>query len=466
MMAPGEARATLLAAGLPGEAVSEWAAAAPQGTGEYDADRGRFGAHWSAGDRLLHALPPKPRRTEAEAAAAAALLAAGRASRDRFLAAHAARVYDALTTGRTRFLGVEDVAYAAAELVPGLAPTRAEVAAEAALDQRDKDGVEIHQGLFLSRVLADAQCGLHLCHAGLLPCPESAEAAARFAREGRLDLGAARLERRGRVAHLFSANPRFLNAEDDDTIAATEQAVDVATLDPGSDIAVLRGAPVEHPKYAGRPVFGAGINLTHLYRGRIPFLWYLRRELGWVHKLLRGVATPEAPPDDVQGTGVEKPWVAAVEAFAIGGHCQVLLCIDYTIAAADAFMTLPARKEGIVPGLANLRLPRFTGDRIARQAIQYERRLPCDSPEGRLICDEVVPPAEMEEAIARVTAGLASAGAVGAIGNRRAFRVGQEPLDLFRRYCAVYAREQAVCHFSPALIDNLERNWDAARRRM
>jgi thioesterase DpgC len=466
MMAPGEARATLLAAGLPGEAAAEWAAAAPQGTGEYDADRGRFGAHWSAGDRLLHALPPKPRRTEAEAAAAAALLAAGRASRDRFLAAHAPRVYDALTTGRTRFPGVEDVAYAAAELVPGLAPTRAEVAAEAALDQRDKDGVEIHQGLFLSRVLADAQCGLHLCHAGLLPCPESAEAAARFAREGRLDLGAARLERRGRVAHLFSANPRFLNAEDDDTIAATEQAVDVATLDPGSDIAVLRGAPVEHPKYAGRPVFGAGINLTHLYRGRIPFLWYLRRELGWVHKLLRGVATPEAPPDDVQGTGVEKPWVAAVEAFAIGGHCQVLLCMDYTIAAADAFMTLPARKEGIVPGLANLRLPRFTGDRIARQAIQYERRLPCDSPEGRLICDEVVPPAEMEEAIARVTAGLASAGAVGAIGNRRAFRVGQEPLDLFRRYCAVYAREQAVCHFSPALIENLERNWDAARRRM
>lgn len=320
MMAPGEARATLLAAGLPGEAAAEWAAAAPQGTGEYDADRGRFGAHWSAGDRLLHALPPKPRRTEAEAAAAAALLAAGRASRDRFLAAHAPRVYDALTTGRTRFPGVEDVAYAAAELVPGLAPTRAGVAAEAALDQRDKDGVEIHQGLVLSRVLADAQCGLHLCHAGLLPCPESAEAAARFAREGRLDLGAARLERRGRVAHLFSANPRFLNAEDDDTIAATEQAVDVATLDPGSDIAVLRGAPVEHPKYAGRPVFGAGINLTHLYRGRIPFLWYLRRELGWVHKLLRGVATPEAPPDDVQGPGVEQPRVAAEQADAIGGH--------------------------------------------------------------------------------------------------------------------------------------------------
>ena len=59
-------------------------------------------------------------------------------------------------------------------------------------------------------------------------------------------------------------------------------------------------------------------------------------------------------------------------------------------------MTLPARKEGIIPGAANLRLPRFTGDRIARQAIQYERRLDCDSPEGRLICDEIAPPADMD----------------------------------------------------------------------
>ena len=32
-------------------------------------------------------------------------------------------------------------------------------------------------------------------------------------------------------------------------------------------------------------------------------------------------------------------------------------------------MTLPARKEGIIPGAANMRLARFTGDRIARQAI-------------------------------------------------------------------------------------------------
>ena len=29
-----------------------------------------------------------------------------------------------------------------------------------------------------------------------------------------------------------------------------------------------------------------------------------------------------------------------------------------------------------------------------------------------------------------------------------------------------YARDQARCLYSPALIDNLERNWDARRRRL
>jgi thioesterase DpgC len=54
---------------------------------------------------------------------------------------------------------------------------------------------------------------------------------------------------------------------------------------------------------------------------------------------------------------------------------------------------------------------------------------------------------------------------VSAAGNRRAFRIAQEPLDIFRRYMSVYAREQAYCHFSPQLIANLERNWNAASRR-
>jgi thioesterase DpgC len=257
-------------------------------------------------------------------------------------------------------------------------------------------------------------------------------------------------------------NPRYLNAEDETTLDGMEIAVDLALLDPKTEVCVLRGAPVEHPKYAGRRVFGAGINLTHLYQGKIRFLWYLLRDLGFVNKLYRGLAFKDQSPETAS---IEKLWIAAVEGFAIGGHCQILLTMDYTLAAEDAYLTLPARKEGIIPGAANLRLPRFVGDRIARQAVMAERRFDCASPEGRMLCDEIVPAAEMDQALSRTVDKLTGSGVVSAAGNRRAFRTAQEPLDLFRRYMAVYAREQAQCHFSPALIGNLEKHWNAANRR-
>jgi thioesterase DpgC len=460
------ASAVMRAAGLPEQAAHQWSQAFPTSIGDYETDARSFGAFWSRSAALLRTLPLKPRRNKAELAAADALLSVARATRETFLDAHVDEIYGRLTDRCSMFRRLDDLAYDAAKLVPGLVPTRAEVDAEAAHRQGEKDGVEIDQGLFLAHVLARPRIGGHLCHAMLLPLPESAKRAAEFATRGALDLGAARLTRRGKAVHLDTINPRFLNAEDETTLSETELAVDVATLDRTTDIAVIRGVAVDNEKYRGRRIFGAGINLTHLYLGKIPFLWFLMRDLGYVHKIFRGLAAPHSAPDDVNGRGLEKLWIAAVDTFAIGGHCQALLATDYVLAASDAFLTLPARKEGIIPGFSNLRLPRFVGDRIARQAILYERRLDCDSPEGRLICDEIAPAVEMDAAVERVVAGLTSAGAVSAIGNRRAFRVGQEPFDLFRRYASVYAREQAYCHFSPALIANLERNWDAKNRKV
>src|SRR5712664_1503511 len=374
----------------------------------------------------------------------------------------ASAVYDQLTVGRSRFLRLEELCARAAEDFPGFLPSKNKMEAEARRALKDKQRLEIDQGLFLSQVLADPAAGTHLCHAMLLPHPGSSARLAKYERTGELDLGGASLERHGKASVLTMKNPGFLNAEDESTLGGMEQAVDVALLDPKTEVCVLRGAAVTHPKYSGRRIFGAGINLTHLYQGRIRYLWYLIRDLGFVNKFYRGLAYPDHSPEE---RSIEKLWIAAVEGFAIGGHCQILLTMDYTLAAHDAYLTLPARKEGIIPGAANLRLPRFVGDRIARQAILAERRIDCASAEGRMICDEIVPAQGMDEAISKIVDKLTGSGVVSAAGNRRAFRAGEEPLDLFRRYMAVYAREQASCHFSPALIANLERNWDAASRR-
>jgi len=456
----------LVTAGLPAKDVRDWLQAEPGETTDFPADRRKFSAYWQKGSRLLGRLPPKPQRNEGEHAAARTIQERAREARAQFLRRHGDAVYDALTVRRSRFVRVEDLVIRAAGVVPGLVPTAQEIAAEDGCIQRDKSGQEIDQGLFLSAVLGSERSGRHLCHAMLLPRPDAEALLPKFVRDGVVELDGASVRRVGKAAVVTQNNPRFLNAEDQTSLAGAEICVDLALLDPATEIAVMRGAVVEHPKYRGRRVFGAGINLTHLYHGRIPFVWYLQRDLGYVNKIYRGLAFPDdAPPDEFGGQTIEKPWIAAVEAFAIGGHCQALLVMDYVLAERTAFLTLPARKEGIIPGAANMRLPRFTGDRIARQAIMSGLRLDCDTPAGRMICDEIVPPGEMDAALDRVIASFTDSGVVSAAGNRRAFRVAEEPLDLFRRYMAVYAREQADCQFSPALVRNLERNWDAANRK-
>ena len=252
----------------------------------------------------------------------------------------------------------------------------------------DKHGLEIAQGLLLSHVLADPAAGAHLVWSMLRPTAEALARLDDFRATGVADLGPAHLRREGRAGVLELRNPRHLNAEDDATLHATEVAVDLALLDPEIEVGVFRGGAVEHPRYAGRRIFGAGINLTHLYRGRVSYAFYVVRDLGYVNKLFRGLQR-RAPAREPERT-TEKLWIAAVETYAIGGACQLLHVVDHVIAERGARLFLPARKEGIIPGASNLRLPRAVGERLAREAILSGREFEAGTPEGDLLCDETV----------------------------------------------------------------------------
>jgi len=388
------------------------------------------------------------------------------ASRVEFLRRHAGEVYAELTDGCREAVRVEELVFRAAERYPGLVPGRDEIAAERQLPQSRKRGAEVDQGIFLSHVLADPRAGRHLVHAMLRPRREALGLLETFRRDGAVDLGLVRVERRGSAGWVEHRNLRFLNAEDGPATAALETAVDLVLLDSACEVGVLRGGVVDHPRHAGRRVFNSGLNLTHLYHGQISFVdFMMARELGLVSKLYRGHWLHDDFESGLEDT-LEKPWIAAVEAWAIGGGCQILLVVDRVLAERGSYFNLPARKEGIVPGVSPRRLTRFVGDRLARQAIMFERAFDPDSPEGRLLCDEVVEPGGMDEAIERDARQLVSSGVVSSAANRKAIRMGEETVDELRQYLAVYAREQAACMYSPALIRNLEENWQAHQRRL
>jgi len=387
--------------------------------------------------------------------------------REKFFRRHAVAIYDELTGQGARTLRVSDLLAAASSRYPALLPSREQIDAERALmKQSAKDGRELDQGLFLAQVLADERCGLHLIHAMLKPKREALDRLSEFRKTGFADLGEAKVERKGRIGHVTLTNAEFLNAEDDRATAALETAVDLVLLDDAIEAGVMRGGTVQHPKYAGRRIFNAGINLTHLYYGQISFSdFFIGRELALLHKIYRGHWRSESYDEQYEDY-VEKPWVAAVEAFAIGGGCQLLCVMDRVLAEPGSYFNLPASKEGFIPGAANLRLPRLVGIKLARDGIFFERVFHAETPEGRMICDEVVPAGGMDAAIESNALQLVCAGMTSAVSNRKALRVAQEPLSTFRRYMATYARQQSRCLYDPKLIENLEHSWKPGTRRM
>jgi thioesterase DpgC len=438
------------------DVIERWQATAPPLHGRMRQDAAALSNYVAAGHALLAAMPAKPRRDPCQQAGAARVLAACRQIRDRFITRHAEPVYDLLTANRTRYLRWPELAGEAAAAFPGLLPTRSELSAEAALPQRDKDGQEIDQGIFFRGLLRSPLAGEHMIDGMMLPTDRARGLLEAFHRDARLDLGSVLIERRETIAHLTINNQHCLNAEDNRLVDDLETAIDLTLLDENVHVGVLRGGLMTHPRYAGRRVFSAGIHRGDLRDGRISYVGFLLgREAGCLNKIYRGLLTDPASAPVGCGT-VQKPWVAAVDSFAIGGGMQLLLVFDMVVAADDAYFSLPAANEGIVPGLAALRLGRRVGSRRARQMILGGGKLMARDAAAALLCDEVVPTERMDTAIESMACRLDSPAVV---ANRRMINFAEEPPDRFREYLAEFAAAQAYRIHSLDVLDNVEPQW-------
>lgn len=404
-------------------------------------------------DDLLAVLPAPEHRSIAQHIAATTAKDGSRALRRAFLERHADAVYDELTACRTRGLRLAELSRAAASAFPGLVPGPEQFVLERGRPQAHKEGHEIDQGIFFAGILGAERSGRHLLDVLLRPTPRALALLPEFTATGLIELDSVRLERVAGTARLTLCRDDCLNAEDNRQVDDMETAVDLALLDPAVRVGLVRGGVMTHPRYRGRRVFSAGINLKALNAGDISLVdFLLRRELGYIHKLLRGIRVE----DDAawHSPTIDKPWVAAVDTFAIGGGMQLLLVFDHVLAASDAYLSLPAAREGIIPGAANFRLTRHVGPRLARQIILEGRRIPAQGPEARLLVDEVHDPERLDRAVEDCLDRLKQP-AVGA--NRRMLNLADESPDRFRHYMAEFALQQALRMYSADVLDKVDR---------
>jgi enoyl-CoA hydratase len=163
------------------------------------------------------------------------------------------------------------------------------------------------------------------------------------------------LERRNAVALITINRPETLNALDMDTLADLERVVSEAERDDAVRVVVFTGT--------GTRAFVAGGDIADL-NSRQGLAHYL--ELGErLHDVFRHIER------------LDKPTIAAVNGWALGGGTELLLCTDIRIAAASAKFGLPEINLGLFPGAGgSQRLIRqiplckakelmFTGERIS-----------------------------------------------------------------------------------------------------
>jgi enoyl-CoA hydratase/carnithine racemase len=154
-------------------------------------------------------------------------------------------------------------------------------------------------------------------------------------RETTMKLETMYFEKEGRIGRLTLNRPEILNAMNYQGSLDMNRAAELIRDDPDVRLVLIRGA--------GR-AFSTGIDLKQLAAGDTPHQYYENWD-----RALRVLEQSE------------KVLICALHGYALGGGLQLALACDIRIATENCMLGLPAIKEGIIPGLGTLRLPRYIG---------------------------------------------------------------------------------------------------------
>jgi enoyl-CoA hydratase len=122
----------------------------------------------------------------------------------------------------------------------------------------------------------------------------------------------------------------------------------------------------------------------------------------------------------------EKPWIAAVNGFALGGGCELALACDFVYASDKAKFGQPEVKLGIIPGFGGTqRLARRVGVAKTKELCMTGDTI--DAAEALRIglADAVVPHAELHAKVKELAGRIAANGPLAVAEVKRLVHLGQ-----------------------------------------
>lgn len=200
-----------------------------------------------------------------------------------------------------------------------------------------------------------------------------------------MEYGKLVIEKEGRVCTVRIDSPENLNALNGALLEELDRAFDEAAGDEGTDVVILTGQ--------GRS-FVAGADIAEMSRmtadegrrfGRLGARLFRKIEL------------------------LEKPVIAAVNGFALGGGCELAMACDLRVASSKAKFGQPEVGLGIIPGFSGTqRLPRIVGQGKAKELIYTAAVIGAEEALRIGLVNRVVEPERLEEECMALAVRIAS----------------------------------------------------------
>ena len=114
-----------------------------------------------------------------------------------------------------------------------------------------------------------------------------------------------------------------------------------------------------------------------------------------------------------------KPWIAAVNGFALGGGCELAMMADFIIASENAKFGQPEIKLGVAPGMGgSQRLTRAIGKAKAMEMCLTGRMMDAHEAERSGLVARVVPLADLLDDALKTAAAIAAMPPLASIANK------------------------------------------------
>jgi enoyl-CoA hydratase len=204
------------------------------------------------------------------------------------------------------------------------------------------------------------------------------------------------VEQRGPVTLITLNRPQALNALNAGVLEDLIAAFAAFEADPGQRCAVLTGA--------GEKAFAAGADIKEM-ADKTAAEFYAGDFFGrWTSHLVKTT---------------RKPWIAAVNGFALGGGCELAMMADFIIASENAKFGQPEIKLGVAPGMGgSQRLTRAVGKAKAMEMCLTGRMMDAAEAERAGLVARVVPLADLIAEAVKTAEAIAAMPPLAAIANK------------------------------------------------